>query len=252
MSKIFLSFGNERFIKSRDRIKNEAQALEYNDKPLFDKFIVETENIVNEKGFQDIIDKVPMTIGAGRGYFWYMWKPYIIHKTLSEMNDGDVLFYCDAGMKIYNNKNVVDKFINLIELVSSREKCETGIATFITTGLKEERFEYMYNTLSLFEHFGVDSDPNITNTQQCQAGVNIICKTEKSVEIVKQWYELATTHPHLFVCDGRVYPKITNKTMPGFRAHRHDQSVWSVLMKINKCNILTHDKNPMHQCHCRE
>lgn len=252
MKKIFLSFGNERFIKSRQRILNEAMELKYDGKQLFDGFKIETESIVINSEYKNVVDNISKVLGAGRGYYWWTWKPYIIYKTLCEMEDGDILFYCDAGMKINNNINTIQKFIELFELVSNDDKCKTGIATFITTGNKNERLEYMYNTLSVFEHFNVQNDENITHTQQIQAGVNIIYKTNKSMEIIRKWYETAVNYTELFVCDKRVYPKFNTKLLPGFRDHRHDQSIWSVLVKMNDCTILNHNKNPMCQSHYRE
>ena len=44
----------------------------------------------------------------------------------------------------------------------------------------------------------------------------------------------------------------TNNQHDKFRDHRHDQSIWSILCKLNNVNILTHDKNPIHQTHYRE
>ena len=50
--KQFLSFGNERFIKSRKRIKEEAEKI-----GLFDNVIVETKNIFEEEPFTTISSK---------------------------------------------------------------------------------------------------------------------------------------------------------------------------------------------------
>lgn len=252
MKKIFLSFGNNRFINSRRRILKEVMALRYNSKSLFDEFKIETESVINEPGYIDVINKIPTKLGTGRGYYWWTWKPYIMYKTLCTMNDGDILFYCDSGMSILNNDNTVKKFNELFELITDINKCETGIITFITTGPKNQRLEYMYNTLSVFEHFNVENIEDITHTQQCQAGVNMICKTKKSIEIMTIFYETALKHPELFVCDQRVFPNFNTKTLNGFKDHRHDQSIWSVLMKIYKCNVLDHNKNPMRQTHYRE
>ena len=35
--------------------------------------------------------------------FW-LWKPFIIKKTMENMNDGDVLLYLDCGCELDNNK----------------------------------------------------------------------------------------------------------------------------------------------------
>ena len=189
--KFFLSFGNKRFIKSRARIAEEAIKT-----TLFDDAIIETEQICNEEPFKSVCSKYTHT---GRGFYWYMWKPYIIYKTLKNLKDGDILFYCDAGMKIYSQN--INKFKNLFILVQDKNKCPTGIATFITTGNSSQRTEYMYNMVQVFKHFGVENNRNITHTQQCQAGVNIIFKCDKSIKIIEEWFKL--THPEYFIGDYR-------------------------------------------------
>src|SRR5689334_23544900 len=35
-----------------------------------------------------------------KGYGQYIWKPYLIGKTLDRLPEGDVLIYCDAGCEI--------------------------------------------------------------------------------------------------------------------------------------------------------
>ena len=40
-------------------------------------------------------------------------------------------------------------------IVSNEDKCPTGIVTFITSGPPKDRFEYMYNTVYVFEYFNV-------------------------------------------------------------------------------------------------
>ncbi len=248
----FLSFGNERFKKSRDRILAEAKALCNDGTPAFDAFVIETEDIENDPEFKDIIDNIPKKLGSGRGYWWYMWKPYVIYKTLKSLNDGDLLFYGDSGMTIYNKADTHKRINNLVSLVKNKEKCPTGIVTFITTGKPGDRQEFMYNLVDVFEHFGVLNNKDITHTQQCQAGVHMIMKCPKSVEIIELWYKKAVTTPSLFVGDRRIFKPNQTKQMDGFRDHRHDQSVWSIICKLNGVTVLPHNKNPMKQTHIRE
>ena len=101
--KYFLSFGNERFKKSRSRIEKEAQAT-----GLFDSTVIETEEICNEEPFKSVCEKCKI---CGRGFYWYMWKPYIIYKHLKNLSDGEILFYCDSGMVIPNTNTTKFKFI---------------------------------------------------------------------------------------------------------------------------------------------
>lgn len=252
--KVFLSFGNQRFIQSRKRILDEAKNLKIDDKSsnmLFDDFVIETESIENENGFKKMMMQIPIQWGSGRGYYWYMWKPYIIYKNLKKLNDGDILFYCDSGMKIHNNNTTRARFNNMFKLVSNKNECPTGIATFITTGPSKDRFEYMYNTVYVFEFFNVLNNQDITHTQQCQAGVSMFYKCKESMDIVEKWYNLIITNPELFVGDVRVFPNTKRNQMNGFRDHRQDQSIWSIITKMNNVTILKHDSNPMQQTHYR-
>ena len=242
--KRLISFGNKRFIKSRERIINEAKELE-----IFDECICEKENILEEEGFKKVIKDLSI---SGRGYYWYMWKPYIIHKHLTDLRDGEILFYCDSGMKIPNTNTTKLKFINMFNLVCDINLCPTGIATFITTGAEKERIEKQFNLLQTLKCLGVENNEDIINSQQCQAGVTMICKCKKSVEIVEKWYNYTVTNPEIFIGDYRFCKLEKMNQINCFKDHRHDQSVWSILCKLNGVTILTHDKNPMYQSHARE
>ena len=59
--KVLLAFGNERFKQSRDRIIKEAQNLRKGDntnETIFDNFIVETESIEKEDGFNKMMKQI--------------------------------------------------------------------------------------------------------------------------------------------------------------------------------------------------
>ena len=248
MKKHFLSFGNERFKKSRVRIAKESGNLN-----IFDNIIIETEAICNEEPFKVVADKILIKYkNTNRGYFWYMWKPYIIYKTLKSLNEGDVLFYCDSGMTIINTQDTINKFNYLLNTVQDKEKCPTGIITFITAGNPRTRLEYMYNLVQVFKHFKVENNADIINSQQYQAGVSIFVKCDESMEIVEKWFSLTQTHPEYFIGDYRFCDLIRDTQIPGFIDHRHDQSIWSILCKIYNVNVCTQDKNPMRQSHKRE
>ena len=50
--KYFLSYGNKRFILSRDWIKKKAEVLN-----IFDDIIIETEDICNDNEIKDLLEK---------------------------------------------------------------------------------------------------------------------------------------------------------------------------------------------------
>ncbi|ADO67379.1 hypothetical protein crov345 [Cafeteria roenbergensis virus] len=246
MKKIFVTFGNNKFKNSRERIVKEATNLN-----IFDECFYKSENFLNNTEFKNIINKLPTTLGTGRGFYWYMWKPFIIYKTLENLEVNDILFYCDAGMTIKNNTDVINKFNNIIKVCSNKNECSTGIITFITTGNPQDRLEYMYNQMDVFNYFNVQKNNRITHTQQIQAGVICICKNKESMKIIKEWYNLIFSNPELFIGDSRVYKHKHSPELIGYRDHRHDQSIWSIISKLNNVTIFNHNSNPIYQSHKR-
>ena len=113
--KIFLTYGDQKFILSRKRISLEAKNLNY-----FDKIITETEDIKNDIEIINCLKnpnfKKVFTAKRGGGY--WMWKPYIIYKNLLLLNNNDILVYSDSGSTIPNNKYTIkklNKYINIVK-----------------------------------------------------------------------------------------------------------------------------------------
>ena len=52
-----------------------------------------------------------------KGYGYYIWKPYIISKTLSKLEKDDILLYLDAGCEL--NLKYKDELICLLDKISS-------------------------------------------------------------------------------------------------------------------------------------
>ena len=99
MKKYMITFGNEKFKNSRERIVRECKELN-----IFNECKFYNENYV-----ENLIKIVSNRVKNGRGFWWYMWKPFIIYNKLLELNENDILMYCDCGMKIFNNEDVKEK-----------------------------------------------------------------------------------------------------------------------------------------------
>lgn len=54
-----------------------------------------------------------------RGYGYWVWKPYIIKKTLKIMDNDDILLFLDCGCEL--NYLARDKFLEYIELVKTKK-----------------------------------------------------------------------------------------------------------------------------------
>ena len=58
----------------------------------------------------------------GRGYGYWTWKPYFIKKKLSEVQDGDVVVYADAGCMMLEKNRV-----RLLEWVARARYSQSGV-----------------------------------------------------------------------------------------------------------------------------
>ena len=93
MSKILITFaaGSQKYIDAANRLI--SQAISTN---IFDKTILYTaEDLQSDTEFWFkhgiFIENNP------RGYGYWLWKPYLIKKTMLKMKHGDVLLYLDCG-----------------------------------------------------------------------------------------------------------------------------------------------------------
>lgn len=150
-----------------------------------------------------------------RGYGYWIWKPYLIKKTLEKMNNGDILLYLDAGCEVKDDNNN-----GLSDLI---EKCRKLNVMYTTTGHMEKPYAKM-DTVSIMNVMNDD----ILNSIQHQATIVFIKKNEMTVDFVNDWYSNACNY-HLLDDSPS---KIPNDPM--FVDHRHDQCIFSLLIKSDK------------------
>jgi len=144
-----------------------------------------------------------------RGVGLWLWKPYIILKTLEKLNDGDYLFYCDAGTT----------FVNKIQhLVDCMEKENQTIMIFETPLLSRQFTKK--ETFLLMNYYDF-------NINQCAAGYLLMKKSIFAISFIKQWLN--------YMQDERIVsPKYFLSEIDefvDFIAHREDQSVLSILVR---------------------
>ena len=96
--------------------------------------------------------------------------------------------------------------------------------------------EYQYTKKDLFKYLKVESNINITNTPQVWGGSFFLKKCETSLNIMKDHYNITRNRFDLIDDDEH---KFIEKTQKGFIAHRHSQSVLSILVKLENCKLLS-------------
>lgn len=223
----FFTYGDDNFKDSKNRIKKEAEESHF-----FDKIFVFGPQHLDK----EFIEKTkPYILSVKGGGFW-LWQSYFLKHIFSQMNDGDYCFYVDAGCTI--NSSGKKRFFEYLKMLDSTE---TGCVAFCMKDLKEypwtnnlivsvdNLYEYQWTNGATLEYF--NSDDSIKNSFQLVAGISMFKKNELSCNLIDEYYKIAISRPDLFSDDHN-----NGYNVPGFKDHRHNQSVFSILRK--KYNVL--------------
>jgi len=216
--KWFITFGagGDNYIDAGNRLVKQVKTL-----GLFDKTILYTENdLIQDSYFWE--KHKNFILNNKRGYGYWLWKPYIIQKTLKLMNENDILLYLDSGCEVRVCKK--QQMCDLFEYVNE---------DYIIGCPADVKLEREWTKRDLFSFLNMDT-MNYLNSVQQQAGALLILKNVKVTEMVTEWYNIGCNY-HL-IDDTPSLLENANE----FREHRHDQSIYSLLLK--KYNIQS-DKN---------
>jgi hypothetical protein len=146
-----------------------------------------------------------------RGAGLWLWKPYIIFKTLRRMRRGDVLFYCDSGAL----------FLQSAQSLVERAAVSRSVVCF-SVGLPE--YEWSKKDAIVL----MDAEqPAILETDQRLAGFQLWYNSRDNIDLAYEYL----TH----CCDYRIISDAPSTCGlpedPRFRENRHDQTVFSLLTK---------------------
>ena len=161
-------------------------------------------------GFTDVIEYGPEDIEESfkkananifeykRGNGLWLWKPYLIKKTLDNMQDGEILFYCDSGACFFRN---VDGILSKLQ--------EQDVWVSVLP-LKEKQFTKQ-KTFDILD----------CNTEEYK-------ESEFRTRFVDEWLQ--------YCCDIKALAPPEDKTQEAryFYDHREDQSILSLLVKKYK------------------
>lgn len=197
MRTILINYANNHFYNSQ--MNNSESGLKYGD--FTDTIKYKYYNL--DKQF---LEKNKEILKLHRGAGYWIWKPYIILKTLQQVSENDIIFYCDSGVTILNS------FKPLFELCQNDEK---GIILFDghlinKTWTKRDCFYYM----------GCD-ESKYTDAIHLTASFQLVRKTNFSISFYEELLR--------FCEDRRILTDDENtcglSNYDSFKEHRHDQSV---------------------------
>ena len=198
---VAINYADEKFLKSQKFNTKTAYK-----KGKVDKVIEYSRNDIDEVFYK----KNSGILNKERGGGYWLWKPYFINKTINEMNDGDYLFYSDSG-SFY-----IDKITHLIK---SLEEANEEIMVFDLRLIEKQ-----WSKPLAFKIMVLDDD-KYKDSKQRFATYMLFKVSDNSRKFIKEYLELCMNENLLVDSTSEVI------TESFFRAHRHDQSILSLLSK---------------------
>lgn len=208
--KVFITFsaGGDHYIQAGNRLISQAKATGY-----FDRLILYTDKELKED--TQFWDKhSSFIINHKRGYGYWLWKSYIIKKTMETMHKDDILMYLDCGCEIGGAKQLfIPQFFDYV-------KNDKIIGTLASR-------EKSWTKMDLILHLGMQNSTLLARRQH-QAGALLFSVCDKTIYIVDLWYNTGCNY-HMIDDSPSKKPNLSC-----FREHRHDQSIFSLLTKKHK------------------
>ncbi|WP_207495313.1 hypothetical protein [Aridibaculum aurantiacum] len=172
----------------------------------FDKVIEEGPESIEQSFSEE--NKAILLSKRGNGY--WLWKPYLINKHLSLLQDGDYLFYCDSGSFFTGSIN---------KLIQALERTGQDVMVFDLPFVERQ-----YTKADAFKQLGCDTEIFQSSNQRLATFV-LLKKSAESLKLAKEYLKLC--------CDRNVISDDLSvvANAPDFIDHRHDQSVLSLLSK---------------------
>lgn len=144
-----------------------------------------------------------------RGAGFYCWKPYIVHREMCKLQDGDILVYCDAG-----NEWIGD--------IREGVRAMDQDMLFFSNGWKHVDWT-KWDCIEAILPEWIDHDPRseaaLMEAKQVQASTFFVRVTPATKSIMREWYAWSIM-PDLIDNEPS---ELTNA--PGFQEHRWDQSI---------------------------
>jgi hypothetical protein len=219
--KYFCTFADSAMYRTLNRIKKQANHMH-----IYDQIIAYNEYDLDIDFCNDFKDKLKLS----RGFGYWVWKPQIILQTLEKMEEGDILQYTDSGCHL--NRKGIKRLHEYFELANLSK---TGILAFQSKASDDKNLEKALELLEkhwtkgdIFDYFGVRDDAEIYNTEQIGGTVLFVKKTNDSLQIIQKW--LQTYYDNFSLIDDS---PSKSPNFPGFIENRHDQSILSIIVKMN-------------------
>jgi hypothetical protein len=200
----FLSFADRRYRGSLARIAAEARS--------FDRFASVEAHDERSLGADYWRVHAETVRRHRRGYGLFTWKPHVLRRRLAELPAGDLLVYADAGCSL--NPEGRDRLEDYLALAAGHASGALGFALAGRVGEWTKR--------AALVAAGADDETMRARTMVL-AGILVLRAGPAADDLVVEWERR--------MADVRL---VDDSPSPGgehpeFRAHRHDQSIFTLL-----------------------
>lgn len=208
MKKVHISFGNEEYNKSLELLKHTTLEV-----GKVDQFIPFTQEWLKGTEFWR---KNQFILSRPRGAGYWIWKPFIILETFKTLEDGDIVLYSDAGLKVIDNlsplfeiakndsKGIILFKLPAVGVLAHKAKTWTKRDCFVLTECDEEKYWH---------------------ADMGNGAISLWKKSDKNIEFLHEWLKYLRD-PRIVTDD----PNMGGKpNFIDFKDHRHDQSVLTIL-----------------------
>jgi hypothetical protein len=173
----------------------------------FDRVFIANRDLIDDQFKKQHSAILSEAKGAG----YWLWKPYFIKQALSQLQEGDILMYADSGAHfIHSAKLLLD-----LPKLYAQDIIPFELELLEGAWTKRDAFFYM------------NADNSFAKTRQFLASFIVIRKSEMSTQFIDEYLH--------YCCNQNILTDIENvcglPNFPSFIAHRHDQSIFSLLCK---------------------
>lgn len=165
-----------------------------------------------------------------RGFGLWSWKPTIILHELKKLDVNEVLFYLDAGDLFL--PNIVDVYRSALE--------NQDFLLFEGGGTIRE-----YSKRSVLKSFDFDGHRH-RSKRMIEAGISFWKNSPASVEVLREW---ESSCRNLSLLNG---PSAEEPQFSNFIAHRHDQSLLTLIAIKSGASVIKASKRRSFQCNVME
>jgi hypothetical protein len=164
-----------------------------------------------------------------KGYGRWAWKPYLILQYLKLIPEDDILLYLDAGCHFNINKVSKERFLMYCKSANTYESL--AMQLYSSEFSQMDALEYEYNSYDNKNELSISETD--WNSHQIQAGILFLKNNTKVRNFVQVWLDLCFSNNFKNLNENLIV-----QTDKHFKEYRWDQSIFSLLYKKYKMNVI--------------